>query len=118
MDLLAFDAALVVAAVAATRWARTPPARMVPLAIAIGAGTGFALLRDRYGWEDSAFLLALAVSCGLAATTAAVVSIASGRCARGTALYATVAGVLVPAIFVASLALRLTACLASGCDLS
>jgi hypothetical protein len=118
MDLLAFDAALVGAAVAALHWGRTPPARMVPLAIAIVAGMGFALLRDQYRWEDSAFLIALAVSCGLAATIAAVVPIALGRGARTAVFYATVAGVLVPVIFIASIVLRLTACLVTGCDLS
>ena len=91
---------------------------MVPLGIAIGAATGFALLRDQYRWEDSAFLFALAVSCGLAVTVSAVFSIASGRSARNAALYATFACVLVPAIFIASLTLRLTACLVTGCDLS
>src|SRR4051812_13524076 len=89
MDLLAFDAALVVAALAAVHWARTPPTRLVPLSIAIGAATGFALLRDQYRWEDSAFLLALAVSCCLAGTIAAVISIALGPGPRSAVLYAT-----------------------------
>ena len=118
MELLALDAAFIDGAVVAIRWARVRPVRVLPLAAAIGAATVFATVRNHYKLEDSAFFLALAVSCSLAGAIAAAACVPLRQGARSASVYATLAVGLVPAIFIADLALRFTVCLITGCDLS
>ena len=118
MEILALDVAMLVGALVAVRWASKAYPRFAPLTAALVAAAAFVLVRDHYDLEDSAFLRTLAVFCAIAATITAVSCLALRQGRRTSAEYATVAAVLVPVLFGASLAVRYSLCLVTHCDQS
>lgn len=75
-------------------------------------------MRNHYDLEDSAFLRTLVVFCAIAAAITAACCLVLRRGPRTSAEYATVAAVLVPVLFGASLLVRYSLCLIADCDLS
>jgi hypothetical protein len=88
---------------------------MIAFAVALVATVVFTVVRDTRDLEDSAFLAALAVTCGGAAIVAAAVA---APMRRRWFVNAVAAAVLVPILYVAWIVLRLLACLVTGCDMS
>jgi hypothetical protein len=88
---------------------------LVVALVALVAAAAFTVVRDTRDLEDTAFLVALAISCGGAAIVAAAFARATGRRWLVTAVSAAV---LVPVLYVAWIVLRLLACLVTGCDMS
>jgi drug/metabolite transporter (DMT)-like permease len=118
MEIVALDVALLVGALAAVRWASKAYTRFAPLTAALVAGATFVLVRDHYDLEDSAFFRTLGVFCAIAAAITLASCLALGRGRRTSAEHATVAAVLVPVLFGASLAVRYGLCLVTHCDQS
>ena len=118
MGLLIADAVVLAAVVFAARWAAARPARVTPLALALVAATVFILIRNHYDLEDSAFLWGLLAVSASASVTTAGVALTTRQGARDSFIFGVVAGVLLPILFIAYLALRLTICLITDCDLS
>ena len=85
----------------------------IALVVALVAAAAFTVVRDTRDLEDTAFLVALAISCGGAALVAAVIARSTGRRWLVTALSA---GVLVPVVYVGWIVVRLLACLVTGCE--
>ena len=85
----------------------------IALVVALVAAAVFTVVRDTRDLEDTAFLVALAISCGSAAIVAAAVARGTGRRWLVTAVGA---GVLVPALYVGWIVVRLLSCLVTGCD--
>ena len=118
MEIIALDVVLLVGALAAVRWASKAYTRFAPLTAALVAGATFVLVRDHYDLEDSAFLRTLVVFCAIAAAVTAASCLALRQGPRTSAEYATVAAVLVPMVFGASLLVRYSVCLVTDCDVS
>jgi hypothetical protein len=75
--------------------------RAFTLAVALATTAAFVLVRNRYDWEDSSFLVALAVFCAAAAVLAAVASLALRASGPRPLLHGAVAAVLVPVLLLA-----------------
>jgi hypothetical protein len=118
MGLLIADAVVLAAVVFATRRAAARPARVTPLVLALVAATLFILIRNQYDLEDSAFLWGLLAVSASASVASAGIALTTRQGARDSFIFGVLAGVLVPLLFVAYLALRLTICLITDCDLS
>ena len=118
MEILAFDVLLAGGLFIGLRWAWRGWERTVPLVAAVAAATAFVLIRDRYDLEDTRFLSALAAASAVAAAGAGAGSLPLTRRTRTATAYALLAAALVPALFAASIAVRYSACLVSGCDQS
>jgi hypothetical protein len=87
----------------------------IALVVALVAAAVFTVVRDTRDLEDTAFLVALAISCGSAAFVAAAIALGTGG--RWRSLVTAVgAGVLVPALYVGWIVVRLLSCLVTGCD--
>jgi hypothetical protein len=87
----------------------------IALVVALVAAAAFTVVRDTRDLEDTAFFVALAISCGSAAIAAAAIALGTGG--RWRSLVTAVgAGVLVPALYVAWIVVRLLSCLVTGCD--
>ena len=119
MEILVLDAALIFGAVVTIRWARRRSApRFASLITALVAATAFALVRNHYGLEDTAFLRTLALFCALAAAVTAAICLALTTGFRASAGYTVLAGILVPTLFGTSILVRYSLCLITHCDLS
>jgi hypothetical protein len=87
----------------------------IALVVALVAAAAFTVVRDTRDLEDTAFLVALAISSGSAAIVAAAVALGTGQRWLVTAVGA---GVLVPVLYVAWIVVRVLACLVTGCDMA
>lgn len=113
------DILVVAGAVGVIRWAQARrSARYVPLAAGASGAVAFVIVRNHFGLEDSEFVLALILSCSLAAVTAAAASLWIGQGRRVSSIYAAAAVGLVPVFFGVHLVLLFTTCLLVGCDMA
>jgi hypothetical protein len=116
VEIFVLDAVLVAAAVVATRWAIRNPLRFAPLVLGLVSAAAFLIVRDRYDLEDSDFILALTVFCGIAAGISAAAGVALRQGFRRSAAFGALALCLVPALFASSIVVRYTQCLVTHCD--
>jgi hypothetical protein len=116
VEIVLLDAVFLVGAVVAISWARRRRVRFASLVAALGAASGFVLLRDQYDLEDSAFLWALLVFCVVAAAISTAACLALRQDVRSSGRYALLAAAVVPLLFGASLAARYSLCLVTHCD--
>lgn len=117
MELLAADA-LLLGAVIFGGWAvRDRPQRAVPIATALGAATVFALARNHYNLEESAFAWTFLAACGAAFLTTMVGLLLLRDGLRRALQYGIVAALLLPGMFIGYIVVLLTSCLFTGCGL-